>query len=98
MAKNELLRWVNYLKLCNNRLITQPQEQVFIQTDAFKKAGGLYIERSEQGSAVQEGTGSTYQSARTFSHKVCHLDLCQNVENVSYTYPGRQHDSFELFA
>ena len=98
MAKNELLWWVNYLKLCNNRLITQPQEQVFIQTDAFKKAGGLYIERSEQGSAFQEGTGSTYQSARTFSHKVCHLDRCQNVENVSYTYPGRQHDSFELFA
>ena len=37
-------------------------------------------------SVVQEGTGSTYQSAGTSSHKVCH------------TYPGRKHGSFELFA
>ena len=63
-----------------------------------KKAGGLYVEQSEQGSVGQEGTGSTYQSAGTFSHKVCHLDNYQNVENVSYTYPGRQHDRLELFA
>ena len=49
------------------------------------------------GSVVQEGTGSTYQSAGTFSHKVCHFD-CQNVENISHTYSGRQHDSLELFA
>ena len=42
-----------------------------------------------RGSVVQEGTGSTYQSAGTSDHKVCHLDICQNVENVSYTYPGR---------
>ena len=39
-----------------------------------KKAGGLYVEGSEQGSVVQEGTGSTYQSAGTFSHKIYHLD------------------------
>ena len=49
-------------------------------------------------SVVQEGTGSIYQSAGTSSHKICHLDICQNVENVSYTYPGKQHDSLELFA
>ena len=30
--------------------------------------------------------------------KFSHLDNCQNVENVSYTYPGRQHESLELFA
>ena len=51
-----------------------------------------------KGSMLQEGTGSTCQSAGTFSHKVCHLDICQNVENVSYTYPGRQHGSLDLFA
>ena len=62
-----------------------------------EKAGGLYVEESEQGSVVQEGTGSTYQSVGTFSH-VCHLDNYQNVENVSYIYRGRQHDSLELFA
>ena len=50
-----------------------------------------------KGSVVQEGTESTYQSAGTSGHKVCHLDICQNVENVSYTYPGRKHDSLELF-
>ena len=33
-----------------------------------------------RGSVVQEGTGSSYQSAGTFSHKACHLDICQNVE------------------
>ena len=42
--------------------------------------------------------GSTYQSAGTSSNKVCHLDICQNVENVNYTCPGRQHGSLELFA
>ena len=50
------------------------------------------------GSVVQEETGSTYQSAGTFSNKVCHFDICQNVENVSHTHSGRQHDSLELFA
>ena len=28
-----------------------------------------------RGSVVQEGTGSTYESAGTFSHKVCHFDI-----------------------
>ena len=51
-----------------------------------------------RGSVVQEGTESTYQSAGTSGHKVCHLDICQNVENVSYTYPARKHDSVGLFA
>ena len=51
-----------------------------------------------RGSFVQEGTGSTYKLAGTSIHKVCHLDICQNVENVSYTYPGRQHGSLDLFA
>ena len=51
-----------------------------------------------RGLVVQEGTGSTYQSAGISGHKVCHLDICQNVKNVSYTYLGRQHDSLELFA
>ena len=50
------------------------------------------------GSVIQDRTGSTYQSAGTSGHKVCHLDICQNVRNVSHTYPGRQHDSLELFA
>ena len=40
-------------------------------------------------SVVQEGTGSTFKSTETFSHKICYLDICQNVENVSYTFPGR---------
>ena len=51
-----------------------------------------------KGSVVQEGTGSTYQSAGTFSHKVCHFDICQNVQYVSHAYSSRQYDSFELFA
>ena len=51
-----------------------------------------------RGSVVQEGTESTYQSDGTSGHKVCHLDICQNVANVSYTYLGRQNDSLELFA
>ena len=63
-----------------------------------KKDGGYMSRNQNRGSVVQEGTGSTDQSAGTFSHKVCHLDISQNVENVSYTYPGVQHDSLELFA
>ena len=51
-----------------------------------------------KGSVVQEGTEPTYQSAGTSFHKVCHLDICQNVENVSYTYPAIKHDSVGLFA
>ena len=51
-----------------------------------------------RGSVVQEGTGSTYQSVGSSSHQVCHLDSCQNMENVSYSYPGREHGSLELFA
>ena len=62
-----------------------------------KKAGGCMSRDQNRGSVVQEGTGSTYQSAGTYNHKVCHLDICQNAENVNYTYPGRQHDSLELF-
>ena len=97
ITKDKLLWWVNNLGLCNGRLVIQPQAQVLIQTDATKKGWGLYVEGSEQGSVVQEGTGSTYQSAGTYNHKVCHLDICQNAENVNYTYPGKQHDSLELF-
>ena len=98
MAKNEFLWWVNNLELCNGQLVIQPEAQVLIQTDASKKGWGMYVEGSERGSVVQEGTGSTYQSAGTFSHKVCHFDICQNVENVSHAYSGRQHDSIELSA
>ena len=54
-----------------------------------KRLEGCVLRDQNRGSVVQEGTGSTYQSAGTSSHKVCHLDICQNVENVSYTYPGR---------
>ena len=32
-----------------------------------------------RGSVVQEGTGSTYQSAGTFSHKVCHFDKISGI-------------------
>ena len=103
MAKNELLWWVNNLELSNGRLVIQPQVQVLIQTDASKKSwgggGGGRMSRDQNGgSVVQEGTGSTYQSAGTFSHKVCHFGICQNVENVSHTHSGRQHDNLELLA
>ena len=47
-------------------------------------------------SVIHEGTGSTYQSAGTFSHKVYYFDICQNMENIRHTYPGRQNDSLEL--
>ena len=63
-----------------------------------KKTGGYMSRNQNRGSVVQEGTGSTYKSAGTSSHKVCHLNICQNVENVSYKCPGRQYDSLELFA
>ena len=63
-----------------------------------KRLGGCMSRDQNGGSVVQEGTGSTYQSAGTFSNKFCHFDICQNVENVSHTHSGRQHDSFELFA
>ena len=104
MAKKELLWWVNNLELSNGRLVIQPQIQVLIQTDASKKSwggggGGGRMSRDQNGgSVVQEGTGSTYQSAGTFSHKVCHFGICQNVENVSHTHSGRQHDNLELLA
>ena len=67
----------------------------------YKNTGtGPYSDRCIQKRVpvVPEGTGSTYQSSGTFSHKVCYLDICQNVENVSYTYPAGQHDTLELFA
>ena len=63
-----------------------------------KKAGGCMSRDQNRKSVVQEGTESAHQSAGTSGHKVCHLDICQNVENVSYTYLGRQYDSLELFA
>ena len=63
-----------------------------------KRPGDCMSRDQNGGSVVQEGTGSTYQSAETFSHKVCHFDICQNVKNVSHTHSGRQHDSLELFA
>ena len=63
-----------------------------------KKAGGCMSRDQNKGSVVQEGTEPTYQSAGTSFHKVCHLDICQNVENVSYTYLRRQNDNLELFA
>ena len=63
-----------------------------------KRAEGCVLRNQNRGSVVQEGAGPTYQSAGTSSHKVCHLDICQNVGNVSYTYPRRQDDSLKLFA
>ena len=63
-----------------------------------KKAGGYMLRDQNRGSVVQEGTGSTYQSVGSSSHQVCHLDSCQNMANVSYSYPGREHGSLELFA
>ena len=98
MAKNGLLWWVNNLELCNGQLVTKPLAQVFTRTDAPKKRLGCILRDQNRESVVQEGTGSTYQSAGIFNHKVCHLDICQNMENVTYTYPDRQHDSLELFA
>ena len=98
MAKNGLLWWVNNLELCNGQLVTKPLAQVFTRTDASKKRLGCILRDQNRESVVQEGTGSTYQSAGIFNHKVCHLDICQNMENVTYTYPDRQHDSLELFA
>ena len=62
------------------------------------KLGGCMSRDQNRGSVVQERTESTYQSAGASVHKVCHLDICQNVANVSYTYLGRQNDSLELFA
>ena len=89
MAKNELLWWVNNLELCNGRLVIQPQVQTLIQIDASEKGYGAACRGIRTG---------VYQSAGTFIHKVCYFDICQNVENVSHIYSGRQHDSLELFA
>ena len=41
-----------------------------------KRMGGCMSMDQNRGLVVQEGTGSTYQSAGTFSHKVCHFDIC----------------------
>ena len=59
---------------------------------------GCVLRDQNRGSVVQEEAGSPYESAGASSHKFYHLEICPNVENVSYTYPGRQHDSLELFA
>ena len=50
-----------------------------------KRLGGSLLRDQNRKSVVQEGAGSTYKSTGTFSHKICHLDICQNVENVCYT-------------
>ena len=63
-----------------------------------KRLGGCMLRDQNRVSVVQQGTESTYQSAGTSGHKICHLDINQNVENVSYTYLDRQNDSLELFA
>ena len=63
-----------------------------------KRLEGCMSRDQNKRSVVQEGTVCKYQSSGTFSHKVCHLDICQNVGNVSSTYPGRQQDSLELLA
>ena len=76
-GKKRVFWWVNNLELCNGRLVIQPQTQVLIQKDASKKGwGGCMSMDQNRGLVVQEGTGSTYQSAGTFSHKVCHFDIC----------------------
>ena len=75
-----LQQWIGY-----TTTDTVPYSDRCIQ----KRLEGCVLKDQNRGSVVQEGAGSTYQSAGTSSHKVCHLDICQNVENVSYTYPGR---------
>ena len=100
MAKNELLWWFHNLEFDSamaNCLHNYRHRSSFRQMHP-KKAGSCMLRNQNRGSVVQEGAGSTYQPAGTFSHKVCHFDICQNVENVSHTYSGRQHDSLELFA
>ena len=77
MAKNELLSWVKNLQLCNGRTGstttgTGPYSEKCIE----KRLGGCTSRDQNRGSVVQGGTGSTYQSAGTFSHKVYHLDTC----------------------
>ena len=62
-----------------------------------KRLGGCMLRDQNRVSVVQQGTESTYQSAGTSGHKICHLDINQNVENVSYTYLDRKKDSLELF-
>ena len=73
---------------------TCPYSDRFIQ----KRLGDCMSRDQNRRSVVQEGTESTYQSPGTSGHKPCHLDINQNVENISYTYLGRQNDSLELFA
>ena len=63
-----------------------------------KRLGDCLSRDRSRVSVAQEGKGSTYKSAGISSHKVCHLDICQNVGNVSYTHPVRQDGSLELFA
>ena len=58
-----------------------------------------WLERHQKkGSVVQKGTRSSYQSAGTFSHKVHHFDISQNVKYLSHAYSARQYDTFELSA
>ena len=42
----------------------------------LRRGGDCMSRDQSRGSVVQEGTGSTYQSAGTFSLKVCHFDTC----------------------
>ena len=73
---------------------TGPYSDRYIQ----KRLEDCMLRDPNKRSVVQEGAVCTYQSSGTFSHKVCHLDISQNVENVSSTYPGRQQDSLELLS
>ena len=99
MAKNELLWWVNNLGTLQWPIgYTTTEAGPYSDRCIQKRLMGCMSRDQNKGSMFQEGTGSAYQSAGTFSHKVCHLDIYENVENVSYTYPGRQHDSLDLFA
>ena len=40
-GKNELVWWVNNLKLCNGQLVIQPQVHIRIQTDTSNKRWGV---------------------------------------------------------
>ena len=86
MTKNELLWWVNNLKLCNGRLIIKTQAQVLIQTDASKK--GCQWSKKEQDLLINQLEllaikFAIFIFAKMWKMSVIHIQL-DNMTPLSY--------------
>ena len=92
----ELLWWMENLKLCNGRKIQEREPHMIIQTDASTKGWGAYCKRVS-GKMVKGGEAFSHKCSRFTGIKFCNPNFRKEFVTLHHSCSSKQKSCSGIF-